>query len=229
MKKIFVLLLTSLIFLSGCSIKKVDNENIDEMVSTILNKKLNLYNQHSSGYKYYIPRGMSLIDSTSYNEKMFSNGYTYYLYVDVVSYHFKKDFTYKINDKAYFSKKLKFNNKSGYIEINKEKDLYFIQMMLNYSKIEVYVPKDYINDAIINASYILSSIKFNDTTIKALFDDTAINFKEEKFELFKPREEEDNSLNFDEEKVTEDIVTDEDIITTDETTTDDSATNSNLQ
>jgi hypothetical protein len=172
---------------------------------------------------------MSLIDSTSYNEKMFSNGYTYYLYVDVVSYHFKKNITYEINDKAYLSKKIKFNNKTGYIEINKEDNLYFIQMMFNYSKIEVYVPKDNINDAIINASYILSSIKFNDVTIKTLFDDTVTNFKEEKFELFKPREEEDNSLNFDEEKNIEDKVTDEDIITTDEITTGDNTTSGNLE
>lgn len=69
MKRNFVLLLVSLIFLTGCTIEQQNIKDIDKMVATILGKKLNLYNQISNGYKYYLPRGLRVIDNTSYNEK----------------------------------------------------------------------------------------------------------------------------------------------------------------
>ena len=215
MKKIFVLLLVTLTFLTGCSVKEVNNENINEMVDTILDKKMGLYNQHSSGYKYYLPRGMSLIDSTNYNEKMFSNGNSYYLYIDVVSYHFQKDSAYKKNIKAYFSKNLTYNNKKGYIEITKIKDLYFVEMMFNYAKIEAFVPKDDINQAVINASYILGSLKFNDIIIKRLFDDDVLKFDELSFELFKPKGDDGDYLNYVKEFDTYEKEIDEDLIVPD--------------
>jgi hypothetical protein len=229
MKKFFVLLLISLVFTTGCSIEQMDVKNINKMVDTILSQKLNLSNQTSSGYKYYAPRGVRVINNTDYNEKLYANGNKYYLYVDVVSYYFKKDSTYEENKEAYFSKKLDYNNKKGYLEITKIKDLYFVEMMYNYAKVEVLVPKDDIEMAVINAGYILSSLKFNDRIIKTKFDNNALNFNEEKFELFEPKRKEGNFLDYINEYDQYEGPIDEDLITPDDTSNNENEINNLLE
>jgi hypothetical protein len=219
MKKIFVLLLFSLVFLTGCTVKQVNNKDINKIVDTLLNKNISLYNQTSIGYKYYAPRGVRVIDSSSYNEKLFSGGYTYYLYVDVVSYHFKKDSTYEENKKAYFSKKLNYNNRKGYLQITKIGSSYFVEMMFNYAKVETFVAKNDIWQSVANISYILDSLKFNDVTIKRLFDENVLNFNEEKYEIFKPKGKNENVLDYIKEYDNyEDPIEDEDLITPDNNT-----------
>ncbi|HHT38596.1 MAG TPA: hypothetical protein GXZ95_04195 [Mollicutes bacterium] len=213
MKRNFVLLLVSLIFLTGCTIEQQNIKDIDKMVATILGKKLNLYNQISNGYKYYLPRGLRVIDNTSYNEKIYSKGNTYYLYVDVVSYQFKRDLTYDENDKAYLSKKLNYNKNKGYLEITKtNNNLYFVEMMYNYGKIEALVPKNDIPETVINASYILGSLTFNDRVIKILFEEGTNEFVEKPFELFKPKRKEGNFLDYDKEFGQYEEIIDEDKI-----------------
>lgn len=213
MKRIFVLLLLSLIFIPGCSIKYIDDKDVDKIIDSFLSKKLNLYNQVSSGYKYYLPRGVRVIDNTAYNEKLYAGGNTYFLYVDVVSYHFNKDFTYVENKDAYYSKKLDYNGKKGYIEINVHKGLYFIEMMFNYAKVETFVLKKDIENTIINISYVLSSIKFNDKIINKLFDEDLLNYNEEQFELFEPKRDTGDFLDYVKKfDQYEDTIDDEDLI-----------------
>lgn len=229
MKRIFVLLLISLVAMTGCSIKQINTKDINKIVDTILDKKLNLYNQTSSGYKYYTPRGVRVIDSTSYNEKLYSSGDTYYLYVDVVSYYFEKDSEYKENKDAYFSKKLEYNGKKGYLEITKKNNLYFIEMMYNYAKVEAFVSKSDIDQTVINASYMLSSLKFNDRIIKLLFDDDILNFDEEKFELFEPKREDGNFLDYIKEYDQYEETIDEDLIAPDDKATSEDTIDSSLE
>lgn len=196
MKRSAILLLLSLFLVTGCSIKQVNNNDLGNVVDTILGTRNSLYNQVSSGYKFYLPRGVRLLDDTSYNERLESDGNKYYLYVDVVSYYFKKNSKYTENDEAYFSKKLDYNKKQGYLEITKIDNLYFVEMMYNYSKIEVFVPKKDLFQTVVNASYILNSMKFNDKIIKTLFDENKLDYNEEKFELFKPKRKEGNFLDY---------------------------------
>lgn len=213
MKKIFVLLLISVFLLTGCNVRQINPDDLNKVTDLILSKNLNLYNRTSNGYKYYAPRGMRVIDNTDFNEKLFSNGDTYYLYVDVVNYFFKKDFTYKVNEDAYFSKELNYRNNKGYLEITKIKNMYFVEMMFNYSKIEVFVPKEDISVAVMNASYILGSVKFNDVIIKTLFDENSLNFSEEQFKLFEPKRKEGNFLDYvNEYDQYEGTIDDEDLI-----------------
>jgi hypothetical protein len=227
MKRYAILLLLSLVLVTGCSIRQINGDDLDKVTDTILGTKLNLYNQISSGYKFYLPRGVRLIDDTSYNEKLESSGNRYYLYVDVVSYYFKKDSTYKINKDAYFSKELVYNKKHGYLEITKIKGLYFIEMMYNYAKVEVFVPKEDISQTIINASYILNSVKFNDKTIKTLFDENKLDYAEEKFQLFEPKRKDGNYLDYVKEYDQYEKDIDESLIAPDDTTTNDTTTNDN--
>ena len=104
MKKIILLFL--LLLISGCSVVRIDTNNIDNIISVVLSKNNSLYNQVGQGYKYYIPRGVSYIDTNELNQKLYYNGIYYYLYVDVVSYYYQTNVEYKENKDAYYSKKI---------------------------------------------------------------------------------------------------------------------------
>ncbi len=197
MKKL--LLLCSLLLLCGCSVVRIDTNSIDNIVSVVLSKNNDLYNQIGKGYKYYIPRGVSYMDTNDYNDVLYSDGNYYYLYIDVVSYYHKVVKNYEEDPNAYYSKKIDINGKQGYLEINKqENDRYFIEFMYNYSKIEVEADYDDINDIVLNTSYILSTVKFNDKVISAVLDDEFL-VSEEKYDIFTSKKESDNFLKLEEE------------------------------
>ncbi len=181
-----LLMLFVLIFLTGCTAVRINTKSIDNIVSVILSKENTLYNTIGKGYKYYVPRGVVYIDSNEYNEKLYCNGDYYYLYLDVISYYYKKDFTYKENKDLYYSKSIDMNNKKGYLEITKMDDKYYlIEFMYNYAKIEALVTEDKINEVVLNATYILSTVKYNDNVIKLVLDEDYFTNKEEKYNIFK--------------------------------------------
>ena len=197
MKKL--LLLCSLLLLCGCSVVRIDTNSIDNIVSVVLSKNNDLYNQIGKGYKYYVPRGVTYMDTNDYNDVLYSDGNYYYLYIDVVSYYHKVVKNYEEDPNAYYSKKIDINGKQGYLEINKqENDRYFIEFMYNYSKIEVEADYDDINDIVLNTSYILSTVKFNDKAISAVLDDEFL-VSEEKYDIFTSKKESDNFLRLEEE------------------------------
>ena len=192
MKKI--LLLCCLLLLSGCSIVRIDTSDVDNIVSVVLSKNNDLYNQIGKGYKYYVPRGVSYIDTNDYNDVLYSDGIYYYLYIDVVSYYYKVEKEYKENPDAYYSKKIDNNGKKGYLEINKQDNgRYFIEFMYNYSKMETEANYENINDIVLNMSYILSTVKFNDNVVKVVLDEDFL-VSEEKYDIFTSKKETDDFL-----------------------------------
>lgn len=191
-KTIMVLLL--LLTLTGCTVVRIDTASIDNTINVVLSKNNNLYNRIGKGYKYYVPKGVSYIDTTDLNDKLYSNGNYYYLYIDVISYFYQKEIHYTENPNAYFSKVIEQENKKGYVEINQQEDKYLIEFTYNYAKIEAIVEKEDINEVILNASYILSTIKFNNNVIKLMLDDDFLVNKEEKYEAFVSKQEPDNKL-----------------------------------
>lgn len=188
MKKIFITLI--LVFLTtGCTIVRIDTKSIDNTINVILSKDNNLYNTVGKGYKYYKPRGVTYIDTNEYNEKLYSDGNYYYLYVDINSYYYKKEFVYEENKNAYYSRFIDINNKVGYLEINKYKNKYLIEFMYNYAKIEALVDEEDINQVVLNSSYILSTIKFNSKIIKIMLNDNYFINKEERYDIFTPKDD----------------------------------------
>lgn len=183
MKKIFFIVLCLILF-TGCTIVRIDTESIDNIIDVVLSKDNKLYNRVGKGYKYYVPRGMNYIDNTELNDKLYSNGYYYYLYIDVISYYNKIDLNYKENKNAYYSRYININDKIGYLEINKVNDRYLIEYMYNYAKIEALVYEDDINDVVLNSTYILSTIKFNKNVIKLMLNDEYFVNKEERYDIF---------------------------------------------
>ena len=115
MKKIFLLSIM-LVFLTGCT--SINEDSFDNIVNEALNSTQFIKNTSKIGYRYYKPRGLIIRDSDNYNEIFTSRLYTYYMYVDIVSYYNKIKFSYQENEDAYYSKSLNKDGKIGYIEIS---------------------------------------------------------------------------------------------------------------
>ena len=188
-----LLILCLMFLLSGCTIVRIDTTSIDNIINVILSKNNDLYNRVGKGYKYYVPRGVNYIDTTDLNEKLYSNGNYYYLYVDAINYYYQKEVSYGERDDVYYSRYINKNNKQGYLEIRElENEQYYVQFMYNYAKIEAMVDKDSLNEVVLNASYILSTIKFNDDVIALNLTEDYFTNPEEVYDIFQTNEENDN-------------------------------------
>ena len=177
MKKLIIMLL-SVFLLTGCTAVRINTDKIDTIINVVLSKDNTLYNTIGKGYKYYKPRGVTYIDTNEFNEKLYSNGNYYYLYVDINSYYYKKEFEYKENNKG----------------------KYLIEFMYNYAKIEAVVNKENINEVVLNASYILSTIKYNSNVIKIMLNEDYFTNKEERYDIFTPKvEKPSNVITFEKE------------------------------
>ncbi len=193
MKKKILLGLIALI-LTGCTIVRIDTTNIDNIINVILSKENTLYNRVGRGYKYYVPRGVTYIDSSGTNDKLYSNGVYYYLYLDEISYYYQKSTNYKVDSSKYYSRKINNDGKIGYLEITKKDDLYLIEFVYNFAKIEALVPKEDINDTVLNSSYILSTIKYNSNIIKLSLEDDFLKNKEEEYDAFSSKNNNEDSF-----------------------------------
>lgn len=192
MKRIAILFL-ALLLITGCTVVRIDTKSIDNILNVVLSKDNKLYNRVGKGYKYYVPRGVTYIDTSDLNDKLYSDGNYYYLYIDAVSYFYKAKVEYTENENAYYSKKID-DEKQGYLEINKYNSKYKIEFFYNYSKIEALVEKKDIEKVILNASYILSTVKFNDNIIELMLNEDYFTNKEEKYEKFIPKSEIDKNV-----------------------------------
>ena len=193
MKKIFLIGLVTLI-LTGCTIVRIDTTSIDNILDVILSKENTLYNRVGRGYKYYVPRGVTYIDSTDSNDKLYSNGIYYYLYLDEINYYYKNALKYKEDDSKYYSRKIDNGKNIGYLEITKQDNLYLINFVYNYARIEALVPEEDINNTVLNCSYILSTIKYNSNIVKLSLEEDFLKNKEETYDEFRPKEKENNSF-----------------------------------
>lgn len=199
MKKSFFIVFIALI-LTGCTVVRIDTSKVENITKVVLSKNNTLYNRIGRGYKYYVPRGVTYIDSSGSNDKLYSNGVYYYLYLDEISYYYKKAEKYKEDNSKYYSEKIKQNGKAGYLEITKKDNLYLIEFVYNYAKIETMVPKKEIKRAVLNCSYILSTIKYNKNIIKLTLNEDFLKNKEETYQKYTQKVKDENSFLKHEEK-----------------------------
>lgn len=202
-KKTLLLVIPLIILLSGCTVVRIDTTSIDNTISVVLSKDNKLYNRIGKGYKYYVPRGVTYIDSNELNDKLYSNGNYYYLFVDAIGYYYKIETDYQKNPNAYYSKVIDIDGKVGYVEINQIDEEYFVEFIYNYSKIEAIVSEDDINDVILDASYILSTVKFNNDIIKLMLNEEIFTNREEKYDRFESKKDSENFLEYVEEETEE--------------------------
>ncbi len=199
MKKI-IFLITLLVFFTGCSIKNINSYDINDIIDDALAVEDSVTNVIFDGYKYYLPRGIKIIDKKDYNSKLLSSGNYYYLYVDVISYYHKAELNYSSDDNLYFSKRISYQGKEGYVEITEsEDDNYFLKIVYNYAKIEAYVNSSFLNNAIYDSIRILSSVTYNDKVLSTIIGDNVLDYQEEEFSLFDSKREDGTFLDYIEE------------------------------
>lgn len=187
MKKVIILLLTCFL-LTGCTVTRIDNLEIGDLVSAILSQNITLENTNASGYDYYTPKGVSILNTTDNNVEFIDKiGNKYYLYVDVVSYYHKVESEYPVFDNCFYSSTLSYNDKTGYLEINEINDKYFIEMMFHYAKVETYIEKDSLKEVLSSISTILGSIDYKDAILNTLIGENMLNYNELTFDIFKPK------------------------------------------
>ena len=193
MKKMISIFL-SLLLLTGCTFVDISKVSTMDIINDVLEKRVQLYNNVFEGYKFYAPRGLKVIDKNKYNCKILSEDDVLYLYVDVVSYYYKAKNTFKTDKTKVLSETINFDGKSGYIQVTEVNNKYFVELMYNYSKIETYVEKESLNESVLNMTYILSSVSYNDKVIETAIHEDALDYKEEKFDIFESKTEKSNFL-----------------------------------
>ena len=198
MKKI-ILIFSFLFLLCGCS--NINEMNYKDIINNTIKFNYNnkRYNSFHNGYKYYMPKYMSIKDGLDYNEKLNSNDYTYYFYLDIVSYYNDSKLNIDENKNSYISYKFNYKDKDGYLEVNKIDDEYLVEIIYNYAKIEVKVDGIHINEAINNSIIILSTIKYEQDIIGNLVGENKINSQEENLNVFNKKPTDDHFLDIIEE------------------------------
>ena len=98
---------------------------------------------------------------------------------------------YKVENDIHYSKKLDYNDKVGYIRIEKLNKGYFVEFVYNYAKMEACVTEENLANVITNMCYILRTIKFNDAVLESLIGENVLSYKEEEFTLFENNESSD--------------------------------------
>ena len=211
MKK--VLLIIGLIFLiTGCT--NVNDLTYEEIIQNF-GTNSSRTNTYRTGYRYYLPRGMQVNDSTLFNEILEDGRNTYYLYVDAVSYINQVEYKYEVNSDSLYSTAISNGDKFGYVEINlRENDKYLVEIMYNYAKIEVIVDEDSINEVMLSAISILKSIVYNNNVITNLLEDNVLNFAEEEFDIFNNINSDDDYIQVGEDEFnpTEEEIPDTDLL-----------------
>lgn len=195
MKRLIVLLSIVTVLVTGCSINKLDDNDIGKNIKTLMSEKTKLYNVYYEGYKYYLPKGLGFLDKDDYNAILKDkNNNKYYLYVDAISYYHKTENDYKIKNDAHYSKRLDYNGKTGYIQIDEVDGKYFIQFVYNCAKMEAYVSEDDLVDVVTNMCLVLRTIKYNNVVLESLIGENKINYKEEDYTLFKANSSKESFL-----------------------------------
>ena len=188
MKKKILFLSLLCFVVTGCS--NLSNKSIDELLPILLKSNTKHCNVIFDGYKYYIPKGIKFVTKDDYNAVLLDeNNRSYYFYSDVIRYYNNEKLDYKINKNAYYSKKLNYNGKDGYLEITKldKEDSYFIEFMYNYWKIEATVKEDEIKEVLPYMSSILTSISYNRVVLDTLIGKKILSYKEETYNVMKPK------------------------------------------
>ncbi len=190
MKKTILVLLLTLV-LTGCSVVRIDTKSIDNIINVVLSKNNRLYNQVGQGYKYYLPGGVTYIESDELNDILYCNGNYYYLHIDAINYYYQTKVKYDENNDLYYSRSINMNdgfNHSGYLEIKEIDGLYHINFVYNYANVEAIVEEKDINSTILNASYILSTIKYNYSIVELMLKEDYFTNKTGKYENYETKE-----------------------------------------
>lgn len=192
-----ILLLMMIVLLTGCTVKSLDNISYKSVATDIIDLNVKYYNTIGNGYKYFKPKGVVRTYSKNYNDVLKRENINYYLYVDVVSYYYKEKQSYKKDNSVFYYDNLSKNGKQGYITVKKtDNKNMLVTLYYNYSKIQSSVTKDDLKQVILDMSYIVSSMNFNDSLLKKMYEKGELSSKDEVFKLFDNKNKEGNFLEY---------------------------------
>ncbi len=198
MKKKIIFLGLILCLASGCT--TIKNSSYEQILEQAMSSNTNITNTARSGYKYYIPKGLRLLDEEGSNEILTDGNSIYYLYVDYISYYNKIKSSYEEKENVIYSKRLENGDLFGYIEIkNTQNNQYFIEIMYNYAKIEVIVAEEKVTDAIAYSMSILTSVQYQDTVLTSLMGEDVLSSNEVVHNIFETAQTESGYLEIVEE------------------------------
>ena len=178
------IILIIILFLTGCTRL---TDNVDNTINDILGEQNTVVNTAGFGYMYYRPVGVMPVYSKNNNLVLKIKNSEVYFYVDIVGYYYKNENYIKDNTYNYYYKLLNYNNKKGFIGINKGDDSYFIEISYDYERIEGYVSKENFKEVLANMLIILNNVKYNDTMITNLLSEDGFKDGEISYELKKPK------------------------------------------
>ena len=191
-KKILGATLLILLLTGCCNINSLNYESIIEESM----KEKNKPNVAVRGYNIFLPRGMSIADSSEDNIKITSNKDTYYLYIDTVGYYNKEENEQGIEADNIYKKTINVDVKILQVSISKYKTRYFLEVSYNYGKIEVITSN--VKEALSKSIIILKNTEFNDVILESLIGKSSFDYNETEFNLEKPSSDNKEVLQFDE-------------------------------
>ena len=194
-----LLLIFCCFLLIGCTrIDQVEDYSI--LVSSFLQKP-EANNSVSLGYVYYVPKGIKKIHDYDYNHTFLIDDDYLYLYVDIISYYYKKNLSIASKDGLYYYQDIRVDDKNGYLAIKEDGNRYLVKFVFHYAKIEAVVEKEKINKIVTLSSIILNSIQYNDIVIERVMSGNLGEFSEMSYEIEKPSDAGSNFSQYLEESV----------------------------
>ena len=192
LRKIMIILLS--LFLFGCDTKNINQMTLKEIINESIKDTKIHTNVNSKGYKYHLPSEFSVYEDKDYVQTLLSKNNLYYLNVDIVSYYFKNKMESKqdLDDYEYYT--FDYNNKNGYLKVEKDNNTFLVELCYNYAIIEVEVEESELRYAISRSIAILNSIQYNDLVIGKYIEDNNIENSETIYKIPKP-ENKDNNKN----------------------------------
>lgn len=204
-KKKLMFFLVLVLLLTGCT--RI-TDDLDSVINAVMMDDKTSLNTVSTGYELFVPIGVRQVIDNEYNQKFRIKDRNVYLYVDTISYYYKNMLNYKSDgDYNYYYKELSYGDKTGYIGINEVKDdLFFCEIIYNYSKMEFYSDYDKLSVILANALIIQNSIKYNDALISLELESNINDGREIKYQLEGPKESESKFSQYLQEYVAEEDV-----------------------
>lgn len=106
-------------------------------------------------------------------------------------------------DGLYFEK-IDYDDKTGFIQVLQDsKEEYFVKIVYNYAKIEVYTDEYNLNNVITLSAILLNSVEYNDVILENLLDDNSNSGKEITYNIDKPDSASSDFSQYLEEYITE--------------------------
>lgn len=199
-----ILLVLFLMLLTGCVRTDINNGDYKELVSQVINNKTNGTNEVANGYRFYVPKGVRFIENDSNNQIFMGMGTKIYMYVDITSYYYKNSLNYKEIEDSYYSSKVSSGDKTGFIKITKtDDDKFYVEIVYNYAKVEVYTDQYNLNDIITLSSILLNNISYNDNIIENLLDDNHNSGSDITYNIDKPEDASSDFTQYLNEYITE--------------------------